>query len=254
MVDASDLIPRLRASGWHLGISALVAGLAAALVFGLWYPGQYRLMSGGQGLFFLVVSVDVVLGPVLTFVAFNPGKGWSHLKRDLSIIAALQVAGLAYGLHTVYVVRPVALVYETGRFRVVSAAEIKVDELPDAPPGHRELPLTGPWQLAVRPAEPGNERKDAIMQSLQGIDTSQRPSFWRPYDLVKKTAAAEGKPMLMLYERHPQHKPELARALAEAGVADGDARFHPVRARGDWVAVLDPQGDVVAFLPVDGYF
>jgi len=254
MPDAFELIPRLRASGWHLGISVLVAALAAILVFGLWYPGQYRLMSGGQGLFFLVVSVDVVLGPLLTFVAFNPAKGWAHLRRDLLVIAGLQLAGLAYGLHTVYAVRPVALVYETGRYRVVSAGEIKVDELPDAPPGLRHLPLTGPWLLSVRPAESGEERKDAIMLSLQGIDTSQRPSFWRPYELAKKTAVAEGKPMSMLFERYPQRKPELARALADAGVADDGARFHPVRARGDWVAVLNPQGDVVAFLPADGYF
>lgn len=254
MLDRSKLIPRLRTSAWHLAISALVAAVAATLVFGLWYPGQYRLLSGGQGLFFLVVSVDVVLGPLLTFVAFNPAKGWTHLKRDLSIIAVLQLAGLAYGLHTVYVVRPVALVYETGRFRVVSAAEIKVDELPDAPPGHRQLPLTGPWQLAVRLAEPGDERKEAIMLSLQGIDTSQRPSFWRPYDLVKKTAAAEGRPMSMVYERYPQRKAELSSALKEAGVTDADARIHPVRARGDWVAVLDAKGDIVTFLPVDGFF
>mgnify|MGYP002144062886 CR=1 FL=1 len=39
-----------------------MAALAAGLVFGLWYPGAYRLMSGGRELFLLVTSVDVVLG------------------------------------------------------------------------------------------------------------------------------------------------------------------------------------------------
>jgi len=37
--------------GIHLLISGAVAACAAGLVFGLWYPGIYRLASGGRDLF-----------------------------------------------------------------------------------------------------------------------------------------------------------------------------------------------------------
>ena len=42
---------RLRASGIHLALSLVVAGLAALFVFGIWYPYPYREISGGRELF-----------------------------------------------------------------------------------------------------------------------------------------------------------------------------------------------------------
>ncbi|MGZ5132283.1 MAG: hypothetical protein ACXWJ1_13285 [Caldimonas sp.] len=89
MRKSLELRPRARAAGVHLLISAAVAGLAALLVFGLWYPGSYRLLAGGRDLFLLVTSVDVVIGPVLTFAIFNLAKGWRHLRRDLAVIGVL---------------------------------------------------------------------------------------------------------------------------------------------------------------------
>ena len=70
-----DLRPRAYAAGIHLLISAAIAGLAAILVFVVWYPGPFRNMAGGRDLFLLVTSVDVVLGPLLTFAVFNRAKG-----------------------------------------------------------------------------------------------------------------------------------------------------------------------------------
>ena len=98
---------RLRASVIHLAISLAIASLAALLVFGWWYPHPYRDLSGGRELFTLVVAVDVVLGPLITLVIFNPAKTRRHLVMDFTVIGLLQVAALAYGLWTVFVARPV---------------------------------------------------------------------------------------------------------------------------------------------------
>lgn len=253
LLDRHGLRPRLRAAGAHLLISAAVAALAAALVFGLWYPGAFRHMAGGRGLFILVVSVDVVLGPLLTFVAFNLAKGWPHLRRDLAVIAALQLAGLAYGLHTVYEVRPVAVVFEFTRLRVVSAGDVLVEELPKARPELRRLPLTGPWTLAVRPAEAGKERNEAIFMALKGVDTSLRPGFWRPYTEARSEALAAARPLMILLNREAGRRAEFDKILADAGVDPASARFLPVMARGDWSAVLDATGHIATYLPADGF-
>ncbi len=53
---------------------AFIAALAAALVFLVWYPSPYSTLAGGTGLFLLIVSVDVVMGPALTAVVASPGK------------------------------------------------------------------------------------------------------------------------------------------------------------------------------------
>ena len=71
--------PALKAASWHVLCSVGVALLAAAVVFGLWYPFPYRDLSGGRELFFLVVAVDVVCGPLLTLVLFNPAKPRAEL-------------------------------------------------------------------------------------------------------------------------------------------------------------------------------
>jgi len=86
----------------------------------------------------------VVMGPLLTLVVFDRRKPRTALVRDLTIIAVLQLAALAYGLHTVYIARPVALVYEGGRFRLVTANDVREEELPNAPQAYRTLPLNGP--------------------------------------------------------------------------------------------------------------
>lgn len=254
MFERFDLRKRARAAGLHLLISLAVAALAAGLVFGLWYPGAYRLMSGGRELFLLVTSVDVVLGPLLTFAVFNLKKGWPHLRRDLAVIGALQLAALAYGLHTVYIARPVALMFEVDRFRVVIAADVHEPELPEAPPGLRTLPLDGPRTLSLFMPE-GEERTDALFKAIGGLDLGQRPRYWRPYDdAARAQVLAKARPVKILLEHYPQRLAEFSARLGEARLVPERAKFLPVTARGDWVAVLDERGDVAAFIAADGFF
>jgi hypothetical protein len=177
MLKNFDLRPRVWAAGCHLLISTVVAGLAAALVFGLWYPGPFRFLAGGRDLFLLVTSVDVVLGPVLTFAVFNRAKPLRELHRDLAIIGLLQLAGLAYGLNTVYAARPVAMVFEVDRLRLVTAVDVALEELPKALPQYRELPVTGPWLLGARAPKDVEEHNDALFKGVAGSDISSRPGF-----------------------------------------------------------------------------
>ena len=120
---------RLKASSIHLGISLAIALLAALLVFGLWYPYPYREISGGRELFLILVAVDVILGPLMTLTIFNRSKPWPELRRDLAIVVLLQLAALSYGLWSVFVARPVHLVFEYDRFRVVHAVEVPPEML-----------------------------------------------------------------------------------------------------------------------------
>ena len=168
LVPALDLRRRARAAGLHMLISLAVAGMAAALVFGLWYPGPYRLLSGGRELFLLVTTVDVILGPLLTFVIFDLRKGWPHIRRDLAIIGCIQLAALLYGLHTVYVARPVAMVFEVDRFRVVTANDVHEPDLPKARPEYQAMPLTGPWLLGTRAAQPGRRAQRRAISRAGG--------------------------------------------------------------------------------------
>ena len=254
MLKRLDLRPRAYAAGVHLLISAAVAGLAAILVFGVWYPGSFRLMAGGRDLFLLVTSVDVVIGPVLTFAVFNRAKGKKHLARDLAVIGLLQIAALVYGLHTVYIARPVAMVFEVERFRLVTANDVLVEELPKALPEFRELSLNGPRLIGARRPEMGAERNDAMFMGVSGVDVGQRPIFWQPYAQTQTRALERAKPVPALLTQYPKQAEDTRKRLADMRADEATARFLPVMARSPWVAVLDKTGAVLGYLPLDGFF
>lgn len=256
MLQALDLPHRARAAGIHLLISAAVAALAAGLVFGVWYPGVYRLLAGGRDLFWLIVSVDVVLGPLLTFAVFNLKKGWPHLRRDLAVIGLIQLAALIYGMTTVYGARPVAMVFEVDRFKVITATQVHLPELPQARPEYQHLPLSGPWLLGTRAPKAGAENNEAIFMALQsGIDRAQRPLFWQAYADSVPDVLARARPLALLLSKRPELAAGVHGALQALKVDESTAKFLPLIGRGgDWVVVIDGHGQPIHYVQADGFF
>lgn len=245
---------RIKAGVTHLALSTGVAAFVALLVFKFWYPGEYRFLSGGQELFGLVVVIDVVIGPLLTLAAFNPTKGIWQLRFDLAVIGFLQCAALAYGLHAVYVARPVVTVFEVDRFRVLTTGQIDQQDLKNAPAEFSELSLVGPRILGTRKPRAGVESNQALWKAVGGVDIAQRPSFWQSYLISRPEALARSRPVDLLLMKYPPRAGEIKMLIRESGVSEAAARFLPVVARGNWIAILDPQGNVVGFFPVDGFF
>lgn len=246
---------RLLASGVHLGISLLIAALAALLVFLLWYPYPYRDISGGRELFLIVIAVDVVLGPLITLVVFNRRKPRRELVRDLGIVGLIQLAALAYGLWTVCVARPVHLVFEVDRFRVVHAIEIPEELLDRAPTMVRKLPLTGPTELAVRPFKDAREESDATMAALGGVSLSARPDLWQSYPDARQRVLAASKPLSELRHRFSQQVGMIDAAVARAGASSDTLRYLPMVARHTfWTVLLDAKSaEIRGFLPLDSF-
>jgi hypothetical protein len=234
----------------------MVAAAAAALVFGLWYPWPYNTVAGGTELFLLLISVDVVCGPLLTLVVFDKRKAWSELRRDLAVIVLLQLGALGYGMWTVFEARPVALALEGQRFRVVSAISVVESELPQAPPALQTLSWDGPRLVATEVPTEGDKQQDAIMMGFAGVDIGMRPSFWQVWDAAAGQAALrESKTLEELLSRQPDKKPLLDAALLRAGTTMTAARYIPLLGRrDDWVVLINAQdGAVVGFAPLNGY-
>lgn len=98
----------------HLAISATLVALLGAVVYLVWYPPPYFQFDGGWSVMRMVVMVDVVLGPFLTLVVFRRGK--KGLKRDLGVIAAIQLAAFVYGAGLMMQYRPAFIVYAEKNF------------------------------------------------------------------------------------------------------------------------------------------
>jgi hypothetical protein len=113
---------RIRASAIHLGISVIVATIAALQIFLVWYPNPIQEALGANRLFWLILTIDVILGPLLTLVVFNREK--KSLKFDLAAIGCLQLIALCYGLHTMYQGKPAYIAFNTDRFVVARVADV----------------------------------------------------------------------------------------------------------------------------------
>jgi hypothetical protein len=248
--------PAIKAAAYHFIASVAVGLIAALLVFGVWYPYPYRELSGGRELFQLVVMVDVICGPLLTAVLYNPLKPKKELFRDLGLVVVIQLLALLYGIYTVYTARPVWLVFEVDRFRAVSAADVNPADLHKALAPYQNLSVTGPKLIATRLAKDGPEVLRSINLSFQGLEPAVRPDWWVSFDEKRSSALERAKPVEQLRAKQPHAAELIDRAVANSGKSEVDLRWLPMTSfkTTNWVAFIDAKtADVLAYAPVDGF-
>lgn len=228
---------RWQASGLHLLISIAVAVGVLALMLSLWYPGPLFEAAGGNDLLFILVGVDVVVGPLITLVIFRSGK--RGLKFDLAVIGALQIGALLYGLHAVYLARPAFIVFVADQFQVASVAQLDPEELAKAKyPEFRQPPLGGPLlAFAVVPTDPRELRQFAILGAA-GHDLQEFPRLFVPYAERTAQVLAGSWPLARMRQLEPQSAKVVDAWLAQSGTREADVRYVPLRARRAWIAVL----------------
>jgi hypothetical protein len=248
-----DGVTRWKASAIHLGFSCAAASMVAVLVFFIWFPRELLKATGGLDLFSVVMSVDVILGPLMTLVVFNPRK--KSLKFDLAVIALLQIGALAYGLYVVSQARPLYVVFTIDRFDVVTSADISPIEWAKVGDSrYRSAPWFGPKYVAAKNPSDESERQIILFSSLNGgADLQDFPKYYVPYQVLASQAAKQGKPVESLIKHRPQEADLIERFLAQRHLIPSQVVFLPLRAkRGDMSAMLHVgTGDILGFLPVD---
>ena len=243
------------AAGIHFVSSCLLAVLASALVFLVWYPYPYRDLSGGKELFLLIISVDIVCGPLLTLVLFNPKKPRAELWRDMTLVVTIQLAALGYGLNTVWQARPLYLVLEIDRFKVVTRPVVDELALSQLPSLLKTPWWSGPLLVGIRAPKNDQEREKVMFDAVQGgRDYAERPEFYIPYSgAAAQKSLLKAKPLPVFLLKQPSQQ-QAAQQLALDKRADiAQWLYLPVVARQDWVAILDKQGQIQGFLKGDGF-
>ena len=239
----------------HALLSLLVALASAAVVFGLWYPTPYRQMLNVGQIYLLVLLVDLVCGPQLTLILASPTKSCRERWLDFSLIGLVQLGALLYGMHSVWVARPVVLSFEADRLVVVTANEIDHAKLAEAPEGLRRLPFTGVLHVGTRQPRDNKEFITSVEQGLAGLSPAMRPGWWRPWQQQIADMQARAKPLAELIARRPQDAQVLRDAAQAIGVAPDKLLYLPLTSSKvkEWVALLDAQMNMVGWAPVDGF-
>jgi|GEM_PF-1318539 len=112
---------RFTAASLHFGISISIFILMVLILKNIWYPGIYFDTEGGVQGIKIVAGIDVVLGPLLTLIVFNPKKTTRELTVDIGMIATVQIIALLWGVYTLHNQRPVATVFWGKSFMTVPA-------------------------------------------------------------------------------------------------------------------------------------
>jgi len=177
----------------HLIISLALVTCTFAFVFLVCYPEPYFTVMGIGKLLVILAVVDVCLGPLITFIIFDPTKKW--LKFDLVVIAIVQLLALIYGVFTVFSARPVYLVFdENALFTLVSAYQIPEKELKKL--DLLILPMTGPELVGARIPKNREERKKYVAEVLEArIDLPRMLQYHVPYESVVDDVKAQMKPL-----------------------------------------------------------
>lgn len=238
----------------HFLATLVLAACAAALIFLIWYPAPFTEMLGGKELFLLVVGSDLALGPLMSLVIYNSRKSRRALVIDYSIVGAVQVAALVYGVWIMAGARPVYVAFVKDRFEVVQAADLTAGELAAArDPQFASRPLTGPRFVSV--VVPPAEEQDALFQALAGNEEHLRPRFFVPFETELPTIQRRAKTLDDLAAKHGNAKEDIERARRKAGIPEEHLRWLPVRhSKGFWTAVIDVRtGLPVSYIPLDPY-
>jgi hypothetical protein len=232
--------PRLLAAGAHLLISIAVASCVGCLVYLGWYPGPLDSISGIGNILLMLLSIDVTLGPLLTLIVFDRRK--KSLRFDLSCIAVMQIAALAYGLYTVEAGRPHYLVFVKDRFEVVSRVDLQpADRVAAADNRAADVDWLGPRVVAADMPTSEQERQDLLFESaLGGRDVHHFPKQYREYTTQAARASERAMPLSDLRAINPDADRVLQGAIARSGVHEDRLKFLPIKGlRGDATMLID---------------
>ena len=170
---------KLKASLVHLVLSILLVGLVIGSILFFFFPQLFIGITDFKEIALIILTVDLILGPLLTFVVFQPNK--KSLKFDLSVIAAIQLSALVYGAYALFQVHPVYITFNIDRFTVISAKDAEPEKAKYDEFNISKL-ATAKLAFAKMPDDLKKQNEVTLTAALGGGDLEQRVEYYEPYE------------------------------------------------------------------------
>src|SRR5271155_258487 len=236
---------RLKAFALHL----LASSVTLTLILGSLYLGWYRwpgwVLTDVTRVVIVMVGVDVVLGPTLTFIVARSSKPRRVLSRDIGVIVAVQLCALVYGTASLWNGRPMYYTYSEGILQLVQAYDIDDDE---AALGRQQNPALAPhwyslprWIWAPLPPDMATRTKIVTSAIAGGDDVTSMPRYFKPWSEGLTDLRAKLKKVDDVAYFAPSEKKTLKERMRAAGLATDELNAMPLTGRGyPLLAVIDP--------------
>lgn len=236
---------RLKAFSLHLLSSATVLTLILGSLYFGWYrwPGWH--LSEVKTVVLVMVCVDVVLGPTLTFIVADKNKAGRILARDISIIVAVQLCALIYGSVFLWNGRPLYYAFSVNILQLVQAYDIDDKE---AEIGRQQNPALAPhwyslprWIWAPLPQDVEESRKIVTSAVTGGDDVISMPRYFKPWEEGLPSLRNQLKKVDDVAYFAKSEKKKLKERMKAAGLPDDQLNTMPLTGRGHpLLAVFDP--------------
>lgn len=231
---------KIKAFLFHIAISLLIAVISMSVVYGVWNPSPLHKATGVTHIFLVILAVDIVLGPLLTFIVYKKGK--KTLKFDLVVIALLQLGALCYGMYKVYEGRPAWIVYNVDRFDLVRANEIDTRQLQKAKSEYQTVGFLGAKYVAAVIPDDRDIQQQLLFEEIgTGIAPSQRPELYQPIETIYPLIQKRHQPIENLKKYNDKQLVEQMLTQYKSVVG-----FLPLKANAvDMTVLVDKDGNVV---------
>jgi len=215
---------RFKAFSVHLISSATVLALILSGLYFGWYrwPGWY--LSEVSKVVVVMIGVDLVLGPTLTFIIANKNKPRREFTRDVAIIVLIQLCALLYGSASLWNGRPICYAYSEGFLQLVQAYDISADEMrlgrehnPSLAPSWYSLPR---WVWAPLPEDQDAQQTILASAVTGGDDVISMPRYYKRWQDGTSSLKSQLKKVDELKYFSKSDKDALKKKMKEAGFAD----------------------------------
>lgn len=245
---------KFRAAGLHSIFTVFSAVAAGAVIFLVWYPGDYSSISGGKELLLLIIACELALGPLISLVIYNSAKPKAELVRDYVFVGLVQIGALSYGVYSTSEARPVFVAFTVDRLELIAAADVDPQDLAAAVSDEfKTMSWTGPVFVEARLPDDPDERAEILFAALRGgKDVHQRPKYYRSYDVEQVLAKA--RPIGSLREKIERADP-VFQELDSLIRNRPDSVWLPITSHfRTWSAVLDENtGLPIRLLPINPF-
>jgi hypothetical protein len=244
---------RLKAFGLHLLGSACLLALTLGSLYLGWYrwPGWY--LAGALTIALVLAGVDVVIGPLLTFVIANPKKPRRELARDIGIIVLVQLIAAGYGITTLWNGRPLYYTYSEKFLEMVQAQDVSPEEAalgrklnPDLAPHWYSLPR---WIYAPLPKDTQLANKIASSAFAGGEDVIDMPRYYQPWTNGLPDIRQNLRSLKQMTQIGKKDRDVVAQRMRQLGFPADQAVVLPMTGKEKpLVAVIDPATTKIAAL------
>jgi len=167
---------KLKAFFTHFLLSAIAVSLIFLTIVLVWFPSPFLGLTNFKDIATIVIAVDLVLGPLLTFVVFNPKK--KSLKKDLAVIVSIQVFALSYGIYTLFLTHPVYITFHDNAFNIVIAKQATPEKAK-----YQQLKVSKLSKPTFVFMKTNKETRDKLFADTMngGRDIEAHAEFYEPY-------------------------------------------------------------------------